>query len=821
MLLAIFLRMAAAIAVPNATVSSAEKGSEASGGITVISAPDGFEQLGRPRALLIDVYFGGEKIGEARVIARPGFIRFGDPTKVSALIPDLADRNQLVRALSGELPSHADLACGSSATPNCGDLAPSTAATIFDEDRFRVDVFVAPWLLKPRAAFSRSYLRPPTAPLSLTSAIGVAISGSARSSTTYNVQNRTLIGFRNARLRADGAFASHSGTLVDDLVVEIDRNDLRLSGGLFWAPGVDFVGRRRMLGIGAATQFDTRTDRDNLQGTPLVLFLNQSSRVDLLIDGRLVSSRGYDAGNNIIDTAALPEGAYSIVLRVHELGGRVREEHRFFVKNGHIAPVGRPMYFAYAGLLGNTGDRPLAKRSRELFYQMGTARRLSEAVAADISVIGTGKKTLVQAGGWLIMKPARLRAAALLSSVGDRAALLQVQSADLAGFSLNLDARRVWTKDGGPLLPVQEEVPAFNSVPLTAAQLGGSYLQASGSIGYAFGRAYLSVIGSLRKDNGHRAGFSIGPDLRWTVINRGPVQLVLQANAQRTQNTMASFVGFQIHSAVGRMSFVNSAGHASRSGSSGVGSRITRGVGSLSGQYAYQGGDRTQVTLTAGVDRSMDSTVGHAKVSALTRFGSAQGDIWRTLQGPKDTQFGLNFWTAVAGGQDQIVLGGRDLTDSALVVAVDGPSPSRFEVLVNGQPRGHLSAGSRLPLFLQPYHSYAVRLRALTAGAVNFDAGLREVTLYPGNVQQLRWSVQKTVTIYAQALTPAGLPISDAIVQSSQGVGQTDAAGHFQVDVVAGETIRVSGSSGQPCNIALGKVNAPRDFASLGKLICR
>src|SRR6185437_1135057 len=113
--------------------------------------------------------------------------------------------------------------------------------------------------------------------------------------------NRTILSLGSARIQTDASYASKLGVVVDDLAAEVDRRDLRYSAGLVWAPGLDLTGQRRIVGLGLGTQFDTRTDRDVLEGTPLVLFLATSAQVDLIVDGPLVTSRTYGAGNNVLD----------------------------------------------------------------------------------------------------------------------------------------------------------------------------------------------------------------------------------------------------------------------------------------------------------------------------------------------------------------------------------------------------------------------------------------------------------------------------------------------------------------------------------------
>lgn len=809
------LAFAAHAASAGAAVSSSSSLIETTG------TPSGFDALAQPREIAADIYFGGQKVGEATAIVRPGFLRFKEPANVAALVPNLVDPEGLVAALSGDLPSNSNLVCTDGNRNACGVLSPEVAGIIFDEDSFRVDLFVAPRLLRAVAPEQLTYLPTPAAPLSLTSSMGLALSGSSGTSTAYNFQTRTIIGFRNARIRSDASYASHFGMVFDDLVGEIDRPDLRYSGGLFWAPGIDLIGERRIVGIGLGTQFDTRADKDQLGGTPLVVFLAQPARVDILIDNRLVGSRAYDAGNNILDTSGLPDGSYAVVLRIHEANGSVHDEHRFFAKNAQIAPLGRPLYFAYAGVLANTTRGTPISLSRTPYYQLGTARRLSPLFAADASIIGTDKKAIAEIGSWFITPYARIRAAGLVSTAGDRGALLQLQSADIGGLNVTLDFRRIWSRDDQPLVPLPSVLGSFDSAPPTASQIGGSYAQASGSIGYRLGSAYLAVIGSFRKDAGIKSDYTVGPDLSWPVVTRPGFQLTLDASAQRTRTTTAGFLGFRILSTMGRVSLINSTGYSSLSSSDGSTTSVNRATGGLSAQYSYEGDDRTQVSVGGGFDRNLDSTVGHVGGFAYTRFGNIRGDVLRNFEGSGGTQYGLTLQTGAAIDPRDLVVGGRDINESALVVTVEGPADYPFEVLVNDQPRGRIVSGARLPLFLQPYHSYKVRLRPLNAAGVSYDSAARDVTLYPGNVQHLDWKIERMFTVFGQAVRADGRPLADATIQSRHGVGESDGSGYFQIDAGDGEALRFTDAGGSACEVRLADVKPVKDFASLGKVVCQ
>ena len=809
-LLGLALAGAALPAGPSSARSSA---------IEMTGAPDGFSQLEAPRDLLVDVYFGKRRIGETWIIAKPGYVTFRDPSALGTLLPELLPSPQVAARLSGALEDHAALACSQTNARSCGTFVSSSLDVIFDADRFRIDLFVAPEFLAG-AAVERTYLEAPDAALSLTSSAGGALSGSNAGSTSYTLQNRTIIGFGNARLRSDSSIASGQGLIVDDLVAEVDTNRHRYAAGLFWAPGVDLTGRRRIAGFGFTTQFDTREDSDSLEATPLILFLNQPSRVEVLIDGRLATSASYEAGNRAIDTSSLPSGSYPLVLRIHEPGGNVREERRFFVKNAEISPLGQPVYFAFAGLLANTERKQPISLSKDLYYQVGAARRLSNALALNATVLGTQDKVIAQLGGWLVTDAARVRAAALVSSDGDKGVFVQAGSAGTGPLNFSLDVRRIWSRSGGPLIPLPAYADNFGAGPPTGAQAAsGSYSQASGSMTYSVGGAFFGLSGSYRRDSGSKSDYSIGPSVSWPILNRGGLQLVVNADAQRSRSTTAAFAGFRLLYTAGGFSTLATAGHAVLKEKD---RHAARPVGSLSAQWFHTAQDRTQISLEGAVQRDVETTSGRVAAQAQTRLGSGRAEVLHTLEGNGGTQYGLSFQTGMAFGGRALELGGRDLNQSAIIASLGGSAQGTdFEILIDDVPHGRLGAGAaQLPIFLEAYRSYRLRLRPLGATAIAYDSSERTVTLFPGTVEQLRWDAEALVTVFGQAIASDGSPIGNAPITAGRGIGQTDENGYFEIDARAGSVLQFRLGAGT-CQVPLAGARVDGDYARLGKVECR
>ena len=795
---------------------------DANHSIAIVAPPPGFTDMEEPREILVDVYFGKQKVGDALIVARPGFVRFRDPQKVLSLIPRLKPDPALSARLGAELDDHSGQACFHTNADDCGRLDPALVDVIFDSDRFRIDLFVNPHLLELEPK-GDPYLAVPTTPFSLTSSLGGTIAGSNKAPATYNLQNRTIIGLRNARIRSDTSVASGLGFAFDDLVAEIDTRRHRYSAGLFWAPGIDFTGRRRIAGIGFSTQFDTRADADSLDATPLILFLGQPSRVEVLLDGRLVASASYEAGHNFVDSSSLPSGSYPLVLRIREAGGAVREERRFFVKNAQMAPLGQPIYYAYAGALANTRrNRPISL-SKALYYQVGAARRLTDDLAIDAAIIGTDKKAMAQVGGWLITPVARIRAAGLASTSGDKAALLQLGSVGTGRLNFNFDLRRVWSKKDIPLLPLPSHIENFESALPTGAQIGnGSYTQASGSLTYALGDALFTLTGSYRRDSGSKADYSVGPGISWPVLRTGGLELVAQADAQKSRSTTAAFAGFRLLYTRGGFSTLATSGYGSVRSRDGSRRSAARQVGSFSGQWSHQDEDRTQIGVEAAIQRDVETSIARANAYAATRLGSARAEVLHNLEGGSGTQYGLSFQTGIAMGPRAVELGGRDLNQSAVIASIQGSARNAvFDVLIDEVPRGRLDSNRRLPIFLEAYKAYSLRLRPVGAASVNYDSSARMITLYPGNVEHVSWKAEWLVTVFGQAIGIDGQPIANANITLSRGVGQTDENGYFQVDAKEDDVLHLESARDMPCAVPLAGLQREGDYVRLGRVICK
>ena len=812
-----FLRALFAITVSGAFINGTPARASDVGSLTA-SAPAGFEELTSERDVVLDAYFGGRKLGEVRAAIRPGIVTFKDPQSLARLIPDVALLPQLVAGLSGPMPANVSLACGPVRHEGCGALQPQRAGVIVDEEQFKVEIFIHPDLLArpdPTAAY---YLAAPVDQPSLVSLFGATFSGSSRSGTSWHLQNRSIASVGDYRLRSDSSVTDGAGVTFDNLIVEADRHDWRFLGGIFWAPGTELIGRRRIVGLGAATQLDTRQNKTALLGTPLELFLQQAAKVDVLIEGRLVSSRIYPSGSRLIDTATLPNGSYEVVLRIQEDGRPAREEQRFFTKGSSMAPLGRPLLSGFVGLLPSSG-RGLSLGGKTIFYEASAAYRMTPSLGLDAAILGTQRKAILETGIVYHMSLAQVRLGALLSTSGDRGVALRATTVGNGPASLSFDLRKISSRDGRPLLPVSTSRGTFSEDAKLGFADRGSYTQALSILSYRIDRATFRVTGLYRKNAADRANYSVGASVEVPVVRSSRWDLLVSADVRKTERDFSSFVGFR---------FLANRDNVAVSGSAGMIHQTARGtrpnqlVGEAQASWYRQLKDQSQLSTDVAIGRNVDGAYSRASAYMRLRAFNGRADVLRQFGDRDTTQFAATLDTGIVVTKSGVGIAGRDMNDTGVVVSVaGGGAEQKFDVLVNEVVRGTVADGGRLVLFLQPYQAYDVRVRSRDSQVSGFDATPRTATLYPGNVAELDWNVTPLFILFGRAVAVDGKPVANAEISGSHGVGRTDGDGYFQIETNREDQLRLSRKTGSICTIAVGAAQPVDGFVSAGDQMCR
>ena len=175
--------------------------------------PPEFGDLLATQRSLVDIYFGNRYLTSQLASFSPGIIEFSNPADITRLIGDLSDPVLITEALSGEIGTNPDQLCPTENSRDCGVLAPPIAGVIFDEGRFRVDVFVNRRFMLTRAAEVRNYLPPSDAGFALMQNLSGAVSGSSASGSenSFSFSGLTMMAWQENSLYGSWNY-SDSGT---------------------------------------------------------------------------------------------------------------------------------------------------------------------------------------------------------------------------------------------------------------------------------------------------------------------------------------------------------------------------------------------------------------------------------------------------------------------------------------------------------------------------------------------------------------------------------------------------------------------------------
>ncbi len=633
----------------------------------------------------------------------------------------------------------------------------------------------------------------------------------------YDFSNRVLVGRGEGRAIADLGYSSEIGFRAEEVVLQLDRPERRYLGGAFWAPGTELIGRRKLLGAGIETQIDTRLDKEEIRANPLVVFLTQRSRIDIVRDGRILSSRSYEAGNQRVDTAGLPDGAYEVVLRITGADGVMREESRFFNKSRSIPSPGRQDFFAFAGV--SIDDLDSLAPSGEPFAQAGWTRRLDDWFALDATVTYIDDELAVQAGGTLVTSLAIVHGALLGTSEGTRGGMIQVGSGGYSRLHFNADLRHLEVR-GDPtfLSGVAYDLASAADPPQAAGSDAVSrYWQGGATVSYSL--ASLQLFGSAfyRKNDDMRATYGVGPSVRWEFLQHAQLRLAVDGNAAFTERGTTGYLGVSLSLAGARSNY------AARGGGrfSNVAGEPEGFAGALNGAWHMRGPGGSEVDLGAGYEREPERDNLSAAGQLRGRAVSLNADLLHSENGHTQTQYSAGAQTVFAVGPGVVEVQSRTSGDSMLVVRLDGAREvDRFEVLINDSPAGEIAGGDSLTLPLPAYYAYDVRLRAISGQLTAYDGASRRVGLYPGNVQVLEWDVQPIRIIVGRLLHDDGTPVAGASLKAPGGLAETDLAGNFQIEVTDDLALEVLLANGSSYRVALPKRAVETEWAAVGDVRC-
>ncbi|MBT4083318.1 MAG: hypothetical protein HOE83_05995 [Alphaproteobacteria bacterium] len=794
---------------------------EAATAIKISSAPKGFESLTEPQTTLVDVFYAGRAVVSTLATYTDDTITIANPLEVVSNIPKVKESDALVRSLTGELTSNTDFVCPEitqkvsaevrrALLADCGRLSPKVAAVIFDESKFRLDVYVHPDYLHVYELGLTKFLPESDADESLMTSFSGAMSGTDETKNTYSLSNQSIVAVGEGRLRLKSDYTSTDQWIMDTFTGELDRNDQRFTVGAMRTRSMDTIGEFKMLGGRYTTTTDTRIDLGVGFGSQLVVFLPRDAQVDILKDGRLIATKFYQAGKTTLFTEALPDGAYDVTLRIKEAGGVTREETRFYVKTATLPPADQPLYFLESGVLLSEDSPPYPELNKVGLIHGGAFWRLTENLGAGGDILAGENVIVGEARGLYLGRDMKLNFAGVVSSDLDLGVTLGA-TGEIWDTTYSLSVRRNWSREK-------------SSTNATFDPMNRSFTQARASLNYQWGELQMSLLGQSQTNDNADDTWSVGPSFAYPLFRNAQWGANMRAEATRSESESVAMARVQIRFNEPRWS-ASATSSITNNNSETSASSDNEGIsGDGSANLAWHDLDLLPGDLTVGVGTTAEKRRRSlsGEIDYLSRWGKYSFDGENNWGGTtRSTRWGGNIATSVLTDGGVVAFGGRERQDSGIVVSLDGSSRNaEFNVMVNGASKGIVKVGDRIPVLLSPYNTYVVRLEPTGGDFVSYDAENRDITLYPGNIVGITWSINPIVAVFGRVIRKDGTPVTFARVDGAGKGTFTDDLGYFQAELNKPGTFTVRPTDADACEIVVAALPPDQDFADLKDLIC-
>jgi len=767
------------------------------------SLPAGFEDLVGTQTTQADVYFGGEFLTTAFVDFGLTTVRLADPLAVVEAIPNLRDPQKISELLTGELDNHAAARCSRKKPTNCGLLEPQVVAVIFDDSRFRLDVFLHPAELLRHEIQTQRYLPAPSGSVSMLHNIRINVGGNG-GNRRYSIASDSFLAHKRSRLQARYAI-TESGPEMYEMSWQRDGKDHEYEIGSFrtLARLTALTSEVDILGARFATSTSTRTDLEQAAATPIFLFLPQRSRIDVYRGNELLESRYYAAGNQQIDTSAFPDGAYDVRLHVVDINGNEQTQTQFFVRSTLLPPLGESQYFVEFGEIARREQSYIPRPGAGTWLRAGYSRRLQQRLAIDQELVYANGVGVVQSG-FIYLAPAwHFQSGVLYSSNAD------VGYSVRGGFrrdrlGLTLDYRAISV--GREIAPTNDfsliqgdSTQGFATFTFPIGQ-GQGFIRArrsqrNGVEDQGFGFSYW---GAVFKRRGGVLNFTFdshfGSEQKWARVGLTYRWGVADGQATIKPEFLMS------EDASGRR-----ADHSLVDGRW-TGVKPIPGFGDVEQSYYINKDAQRSVTGARFVPRKYR----RSELELGLQRDSNRSELF----------YAMNNAFSIATSKGRTTLGDGGNKVGAVIVHVVGDLYGQFEVLVNDRVVGKVWAQRPNVISLRAYESYNVRIRPIGDKIVGYQQASQQITLYPGSVEKLTFAARELTVLVGEAYFEDGNPVSRHKFLNVEGYGATDEQGWFQVEVSHSDPLILEDKFKRQCRLELPEYYVQDGLAILDAAVC-
>jgi len=783
--------------------------------------PPGFSHAAEAQTKQVDVYYDGLYVGQSTASFTATHVELTQPEHLVALIPGLVDADKIVHALSGQHANHFD-----------ASTTPTVAAVNFDPEQLRMDVLINSDYVAYQP-ISNHLIPASDAGFSWVQQINGATSGTSNEdhSDSFNVIQKSVLAYQQARLNSTLSIAKNgeleganaSNARFEQLNAEWQPSQYKLQGGVIRNVGSVLLTEQDLLGVSFSTSLDTVRDLQQVYGSQLEIFLPNPSQVSIFRKGRLLSSAFYPAGNQLLDTSTLPNGAYDVTLKIRNNQGSVREETRFYIKTEQVPPMAFPQYYANIGMveMGETETGGLFPRfSKTPIYQLGASKRIRPSWGFSGSVTGSDKNAFFGAGVFFLTPYFHVIPQLIVGTDGDSGIAIAGQ-ANIKKLVFTFNGRQIWGKDQHKMKHINgNQVNEDGFDPLTQ-----NIRQLNLDLHLPLKDSDWGFLTTINKTENKESKYSYGPLVHFYVFQHRSYPSTLTLSATQSEKEFIALA--QISTTLGSPSWQTDLHLGQRAVSirdDHLDDKDLSHPGTVTGIRTtkrwmddYERG--LELSATANHDAKNNNIGASGRYSGT--LGTLNGEVNRNSGSTTDnnTQFAANYENVIAYSEKKIALGGHKKGDTGVIVNIkDNHNGDQFDVYANNKKLARITSNQTRVIFLKPFKTYLITIKPVSDGYYSYSRRAKRLTLYKGNFKTISWKVSRDIILHTRVIDKNGNPVTHAKLKHSQAT--TDNEGYLQAQIPPKSKQLTLEKNNKTCHIKLPQLTLIHDFVAIEHLNC-
>lgn len=775
------------------------------------SVPAGFEALAGPQTHFVDLYFNERKAGETSITGTDETFVFDMPEDVLAMLEGVKKRHELVLHLAGTFDSNAHLICyRDNDSVGCGQVEANPIAALYNPSKLKVELFLSEDFQEVLSQDQILYLPAAERRNSAIASFNAVVSDLHGEQSSLDLSSRALLGYGNGHLAASFDYNTRT---KNERLRELrlthfsGKHEFDLGTYAYQAGGglSDFS----LFGASFSSTLKTRVDLEHAFSSELVVFLTRRSVVQLLVRDQIYSGESYAAGNQVLDTRALPEGSYEVEIRIIDPISGERTELRAFTKSTQIPPRGEWVYNATVGMPVLFDDeRMYPELTDTAVIGASLARRISDSTAGKLGFLQLGERSFLQSEYLYLGQELSLHVAA---SVGEDRTLA---TSFLASYSKN-------SLNGGLSLETFQSNASVQDNSEFADVFQNDYKQLSLSLGRNFKSFYLGLRSSHREqmiDNTEVSLNQYSVNYRRSLFNKKSMRGFLDLSFQKDEIEEQLLLQLKVF-------FKRDQWQHALSGAlfnSDIGGRDNR----VSAETSWHSKDLHTFQIDAGAyasRASQSNTFGSNLDVQHSLFSLGLSSDWNEVDNGGFQPNNVASLSAYLGLDGRgFAIGGTDFAQAGVIISVKGePHGEKFDIVVNGAKTSIGQIGTNQFIGLQPFETYRIKLVPKTLLSNGLGEDVYEFTLYPGNVQRIDLVTEQKILLIANLQDEFGQLLEAGVVETKPNPQLLSAGGFIQAEVPPGKVLRVRREDGGLCEFVVPDGGKDAVLVMDEPLLCR